>query len=147
MKSFLLVNVLGVFLTGPVFAVVQCVALNQYTTCDLESYTTEISSLSDIDLVCTTNGVETNVKLISVGSSATVSSAVGTLVEDVNVERTTLTNLYCYCKMVYPVVSSKWVYAGTGGAGGYTCNWTCGTSLLNYDAFRQAIFNSSNWLN
>lgn len=147
MKSFLLVIVLGVVLSGPVFAVVQCVALNQYTTCDLESYTLGIGSLSDIDLVCTTNGVETNVKLISVGSSATVSSTVGTLVDDVNVERTTLTNLYCYCKMVYPVVSSKWVYAGKGGAGGYDCNWTCGTALLNDASFRQVVFSSGNWLN
>lgn len=145
--GFLLTALGGVVLVGSAFAVVQCVALNQYTTCDLESYTLGISSLSDIDLVCTTNGVETNVKLISVGSSATTSSTIGGLVDDVDVDRTAVTNLYCYCKMVYPVVSSKWVYAGKGGAGGYDCNWTCGTALLNNASFRQVVFSSGNWLN
>ena len=150
MKKSFFIACVGLVLSEPVIAVVQCVPLNEYTVCDdLDDYTTTISKMSDIDLSCVTNGVRTNVKLISVGSSNTTASTVGTVAEDVDVDRTAVKLLHCWCKMVYPVVSAKWVYAGKGGAGGYTCNWECGTMLLNDSAgqFSRALFDSSNWLN
>ena len=145
-KNLAIIGVCAI-LTAPAMAVVQCVPLNQYTTCEHETYTTSISALSDMDLVCKTNGQKTNVKLISIGSYHTPQSVRGTLQEDVNVSRPSGEKLlHCYGKMIYPVSSSKWVYCGKGGAGGYTCNWTCALAT-GFEDFKAALFNPSNWLN
>ncbi|MBQ7127953.1 MAG: hypothetical protein IJO18_03145 [Alphaproteobacteria bacterium] len=108
MKKLLTLTAVGVILAVPAFAVQQCVfkpTMDNWEVCDNGT-----DGLSDDSggwwIDC--NG--TRYRGIAMYSTADV----GDVAETIDSGTPNTTTVYCYCKMIYPVLS-KWIKFGGGG--------------------------------
>ncbi len=138
-----------ILITGAIFcaitttgahAVTKCVALNgSNTTCTSASGTQTGSP--EWTATCATNGVSTPIS----GIGACSSTSGRTIGQTATAITTTSSgsNLYCWCKMTSPAVSSRWVYYAQF-ASTDSCAWGCAQGcadyLEEYASFRTGLF-------
>ncbi len=140
MKKVLITTGLCVGLTclaGIAAAATKCVALNSSTTCTSGPSTGSL----DWAATCTTDGNSVAISGIA-GCSSQNGSATGTKSDTISTSSTTEDNMYCWCKMTSPAVSS-WVLASDGGSVAdcaYNCANYCAPQVHFNAAFRSALF-------
>ena len=142
MKKLLTLTALGAILAAPVHAVQKCVALDaSSTTCT----STPTAGNADWSATCTTNGTSVPIKGIAMCSNQKADAQYGTSDAITTVSSTTDTdNIYCWCKMVEPAVSS-WVYNDTYTSAGsceYACSIFCANYVQSVSKFRSAMLSS-----
>ena len=142
MKKLLILTTVVAMLAAPAIAVQKCVALDSSTT---TCRSTVRSGNADWSATCTTNGTSVPIKGIAMCSNQKADAQYGTSDAITTVSSATdTTNIYCWCKMVEPAVSS-WVFLNTtASAGGcaYNCSSLCGTAARTLSSFLSALFGS-----
>ena len=142
MKKLLTLTALGAILAAPVHAVQKCVALDaSSTTCT----STPTAGNADWSATCTTNGTSVPIKGIAMCSNQKADATYGTSDAITTISSATdTTNLYCWCKMVEPAVSS-WVFISpytSAGDCARACSVGCAGNAGGIFAFRSALFGS-----
>ncbi len=142
MKKILTLTAVGVILTAPAMAVVQCVGLDaKSATCTLS----QPYGKADWSTTCTTNGTSVPIKGIAMCSNQAADELFATSDAITTVSSTSdKTNVNCWCKMVEPAVSSwVFVYAETSaGNCAYNCAIDCVGLVKTMSSFRSALFGS-----
>ena len=129
--------------TTSVHAVTKCVALNSSsTTCTSDA--SQNTGHPEWNATCTTNGVSTPISGIGVCSS-TSGSSIGQTATELATSSTSGANKYCWCKMISPAVSARWVFYARFGSVD-SCVWGCAQGcadyLKEYASFRSGMFGS-----
>ncbi len=124
---------------GEAFAVTRCMLTNP-TSC---KRTLSTDGYYDWHATCSGSGV-TDMVVKGVGfCSSSNGNTRGTTAETINISETESENQYCWCKMVYPTVSSKYVFSHDTYSSGYCayyCAAQCAYDLATYSTFRASIF-------
>ena len=125
---------------GSVFgarAATKCVALTSSTTC---AASTAIGKL-EWDATCTTGS--TNVAISGIAGCSSQSGSVYQKSDSIPTSSTSDDNIYCWCKMTNPAVSS-WLFAdgsiGSAGDCAAYCANVCARSIQSNATFRSALF-------
>ncbi len=121
---------------GNAKAATKCVALNSSTTCTSSPSTGSL----DWSATCTTDGNSVAISGIA-GCSSQNGSAIGTKSDTISTSSTTEDNMYCWCKMTSPAVSS-WVFNyvyGSAANCAYECAKFCAAGLAS-PKIRTAMF-------
>ncbi|MBR2393155.1 MAG: hypothetical protein IKB05_01550 [Alphaproteobacteria bacterium] len=142
MKKLFTITAIGAMLAAPAIAVQKCVALDSSTT---TCRSTVRSGKADWSATCTTNDTSVPIKGIAMCSNEKADAQYGTSDAITTVSSATdTTNIYCWCKMVEPAVSS-WVFLNTATSAGncaHGCSTNCGTAARNLSSFLSALFGS-----
>ena len=142
MKKLLTLTAIGAIIATPATAVQKCVAFDASTTeCTSES----AYGNADWSATCTTNGTSVPIKGIAMCSNQEADDyyATSDAITMVRSETET-TNVYCWCKMVEPAVSS-WVFLEAHASADYCadyCSFYCADVAGVDAAYRAALFGS-----
>lgn len=125
----------------PVSAAQKCVPLNSSTTC-----TGQISNNTSYWVAnCSTGGTDVFVRG-RCGCSSQNGDGIGAKSDSITTSRTAEENMYCWCKMTTPAISS-WVFTGFSGTAGScatSCARVCASNISTYANFRSAMFSGLN---
>lgn len=137
MKTNLYAGIMvGALLAGPAAAVTKCVALDSTATCTKNRL---YMSRADWSATCITGGISTQIWGISFCSNKSGDSQYATS-STLSASDTANENVYCWCKMVSPAVSS-WVFdRNMGDVCNDACLSECVENTVRLPAFRSALF-------
>lgn len=144
MKTIKILTFIGLasVLTGSADAVQKCVSLTSSTTCTK----TSVVGYAGWSATCSTSGKSISVSGVGACSNSGGSSY-GATADSITVENgEDARNKYCWCKMISPAVSTKWVYTNVSWLAtddcDYYCHNYCAAGLANNATFRTALFSN-----
>ncbi len=122
---------------GNAEAATKCVALNSSTTCTSSPSTGSL----DWSATCTTDGNSVAISGIA-GCSSQNGGSMGAKSDTISTSSTTEDNMYCWCKMTSPAVSSWVFFSDLGSAANCAigCASSCAYGVRSNAAFRSALF-------
>lgn len=135
-SKILIITGICVAFAGAASAATKCVNLTSSTTC---SYVNPGTYVVDWGSNCTSSGTSVVIRGVSQCSS-TAGSSIGQTATSLEISGDT-DDMYCWCKMVSPAVSS-WVFyddANSASLCASSCAERCAYYAAIYSAFRSAL--------
>ena len=139
MKKILTLTAVGVILTVPAMAVVQCVQKPEYN--DHGELDGIGGGAGSADWTFETSNV--TFTGVAVCSSSVSIFGTYTALDSISMSETGSSNSYCWCKMTHPA-SSRWVFRDSNSVSDCTsyCARNCGDFARNFAALRSGLFGS-----